>query len=407
MNNDKAEIIIIGGGLAGMMAALRLIKNGNHVALIDHSLPQADGKLGGFAKFSGAKFSLPPAGLGLLPVVGSLETLELKIHEVWSILELEGSSTESSHDSAIEQSDFLGHGTVLRKYSSAVLTPSEIDDLVSRLTVQIGKFARIINAQATKLVKSGTGWDVHISTEGRDPEIISANAVFYAGGRLSSAILVNAGASTVAGKGLDLGLRVEFADNIALRNLRALGADAKLINGNCRTFCLNSPGLIYRYPFKNITIPGGVVASETEKSANVGLLVRVQDKKQSLRKVVERCAEVYGEILTYSERWVSSSPLDCGEKLISAIYGEEVLAQLRDFSIVLDQSNMIDWSSPHKIHLPLIDWHWDVFCRPDSHRTSLDGVFALGDSAGHARGLMQAGLSGWIAAEEYINANAN
>lgn len=407
MNSSETEVVIIGGGLAGMMAALRLIKSNCHVTLIDHSLPQAEGQLGGFAKFSGAKFSLPPAGLGLLPVAGSVENLELKIKEVWSVLELEGKSAEGSHDKAIEQSDLLGRGTVLRKYSSAVLTPSEIDDLVRRLTVQIGRVARIVNAHATKLVRSGTGWDVHISKEGQIAEIISAKAVFYAGGRLSSTILINAGASTVAGKGLDLGLRVEFSDKRALGNLRAMGADAKLINGDCRTFCLNSPGLIYRYPFKDITIPGGVVASEAEKSANVGLLVRVKDKKQILRKVVDRCAERYSEILAYSESWVSSPPLNGGERLIASIYGEETFTKLRDFAIVLDKSYMVDWSSPHKIHLPLIDWHWDVFCGPNSHRTSLEGVFALGDSAGHARGLMQAGLSGWIAAEEYINANSN
>lgn len=52
--------------------------------------------------------------------------------------------------------------------------------------------------------------------------------------------------------------------------------------------------------------------------------------------------------------------------------------------------------------MPLLDWHWHTFATPSSHLTSLPGVYALGDSSGHARGLLQASVSGWLAAEEYL-----
>jgi hypothetical protein len=136
-------------------------------------------------------------------------------------------------------------------------------------------------------------------------------------------------------------------------------------------------------------------------------LVRVKDKKKVFQHVVNRCSEFYGDILECSERWITASPLGDSEALISSIYGEEILSELCEFASVLGKSGMLDWTLSHKIHLPLIDWHWDVFCGENSHRTNLEGVFALGDSSGHARGLMQAGLSGWIAAEEYINAKPN
>ena len=404
MNIKKTQTAIIGGGLAGMLAALRLAQGGCQVTLIDHSLPQAEGQLGGFAKFSGAKFSLPPAGLGLVPVAGSIEKLEINIREVWAALGLSEVSVLGSCDKTIGGAELLDTHTILRKYSSAVLTPNEIDELVRRLTDKIVKSVSLIKAEAIKLEKCIDGWQVHLAKNGQNIELITADAVFYAAGRLSTEILLNAGALPADGKGIDLGLRVEFKDKLALHNLRAMGADAKIINKNCRTFCLNSPGLIYRYPFRNFSIPGGVVADECEKRANVGLLVRVRDKTRTFQQVVNNCSTFYKEVLLNSEEWITSSPLGNSEKLIASIYGDEVLSQLSSFAAILHESKMIDWSMEHKIHLPLIDWHWDVFCGASSHRTTLDGVYALGDSAGHARGLMQAGLSGWIAAEEYLNA---
>ena len=82
------DVAIIGGGLTGILAAIRLIKEGVKVALIDNPLPLANGKIGGFVRFSGAKFSLPPAGMGLVPVAGSIERLMVTINKVTEILGL-------------------------------------------------------------------------------------------------------------------------------------------------------------------------------------------------------------------------------------------------------------------------------------------------------------------------------
>ncbi|MDR6742042.1 hypothetical protein J2X56_004070 [Herbaspirillum sp. 1173] len=404
--NSKADTIVIGGGLAGMTAALRLSRGGNKVILVDHGLPDAKGNLGGFAKFSGAKFSLPPAGLGLLPAVsGSPHTLQEKIGEVWSLLGLTDYSAGTSLDFSLEETVCLPLGTVLRQYRSVLLSPSEMDTLLQRLTSALAECVQIVKGQAVKLMKRGTSWEVTVSDNNANKFAISTSTVFYAGGRHSSAILRAAGASTVSGKGLDLGMRIEFADSRALSNLRTLGPDAKLISGKCRTFCLNVPGSVYRYPYGNITIPGGVVAGKLETKANVGLLARVSDKA-ILGDVAKKCERSYMELLTYSDQWRTGPPPE-DKNFLAQIYGGEISSQLQDFAAELERSRMLDWSVPYKIHLPLIDWHWDVFCHPGSHRTTLEGVFALGDSAGHARGLMQAALSGWIAAEEHLNANTN
>ena len=58
---EKYDLVVIGGGLGGMAAAFKSKGSRRKIALLDDSLPAAGGRLGGFAKFSGAKFSLLPA----------------------------------------------------------------------------------------------------------------------------------------------------------------------------------------------------------------------------------------------------------------------------------------------------------------------------------------------------------
>ncbi len=59
------DSVVIGGGLAGLLGALRLADAGHSVVLFDQALPQAGGRLGGFAEFSGAKFSLAQFALAM------------------------------------------------------------------------------------------------------------------------------------------------------------------------------------------------------------------------------------------------------------------------------------------------------------------------------------------------------
>ncbi|MBR8229826.1 FAD-binding protein [Burkholderia vietnamiensis] len=401
----RVDVAIIGGGLAGMLAAVRLGNEGKRVAIIDQNLIESHGSLGGFASFSGAKFSLPPAGLGLLSVVDGLETLNAKICHVLQVLELDRhprlASTEHSSDGEIE----LGTGTVLRRYESLLLSPDEISDLVARLATRVSEKCTVVQGLASSLQQVESDWNVKVeAASSSDSHDIRASAVFFAGGRAASDLLLSAGALPFSGKGLDVGVRFEFLNRAGVNGLRALGADAKIIRERCRTFCLNSPGTIYRYPFKDISIPGGVVAIEPEQKANFGVLLRIDDKQRNLTEIVDKAASFWSAILASGDEIHNGVPFDALASLLSKVWGREITLELEDFCRTLEKLELVDWSSPYRVHSPLIDWHWHTFSGPGSHITSLPHVYALGDASGHARGLLQAALSGWIAAEEFLNA---
>lgn len=389
-----ADVVVIGGGLTGIMSALRLSRGGASVIVVDSPLPQARGRIGGFARFSGAKFSLPPAGMGLLPVAGSRERLDNTITSVLQELGFNDCLTQES----IDQDE--SHGLVLRRYKSIVLTPSEMDEKIDQLTAKLCKAANIIRGQVQKIENLNGKWVANYIEPNLSQESVMANTIFFGGGRLSGDLLLSAGAEPRDAKGIDLGIRLEFLQKESLSGLRELGPDAKILSGRCRTFCLNHPGHIYHYPFGEFGIPGGVVAFKEVVTANVGILVRVPNKREILAKILAAPSQIakklaeFGDIITYGNELIPRE--------LEYIYGEDVCAELKLFLMQMNEAGLINMKAAHKVHMPLIDWHWNTFAIPKSHKTSLENVFALGDSSGHARGLLQAAMSGTMAAEEFL-----
>lgn len=397
--SSTTDVLIIGGGLAGIIAAQRLSDGGARVILIDNPLPDAADSLGGFAGFSGAKFSLPPAGMGLARAAGNVEKLNDITSRLLSTLGIDQHETNESVDLHSEEPE----GVTFRKYKSILLTPSEVRHLLFKLSILSHKSAAILRAKATQLTRVGNSWEVSLKLhDNKTPTRISADAIFYAAGRLSEGLLIQAGARPQEGKGLDIGFRLEFVDKESVSRLRQLGPDAKILDGPCRTFCLNSPGQIYRYPFRNISIPGGIVADNSEKGANVGILMRVSNKKEKLQDILNKASGRHDQLLAESTLLrIQENRIEIPEVLADVLGIEETYTLAR-FVEKLKSTKLIDLKQPHRIHMPLLDWHWHTFANLSSHSTSLPSVYALGDSSGHARGLLQAAVSGWLAAEEYL-----
>ena len=399
---DHYDVTVIGGGLSGLCAALSLGSKGVKTLLMDCPISRAANGLGGFARFSGAKFSLPPAGMGLLHVVGSHESLSRTVLDVLRILELDKNPLEGSFDldSNISDQDIFP-GIRARKYESIVLTPDEIRKLIDNLSNRVSSVCTVVEGECNRITDDGGIWKVEYQSSGiSNPALLSSAAVFFAGGRTGSELLTAAGCRETNGRGLDLGVRVEFPNKEDLRNLRDLGPDAKILGDNCRTFCLNVPGKIFRYQFGSISIPGGVVADASHCAGNVGLLYRHEDKMHLLQDLSYTAKPLVGrEEPSY---FATDGFLGEAERNVAELFGDEVTHSLCAFGNALEELELLNWQKPHYIHLPLLDWYWPTFSMPGTFRSTCPGLYVLGDSSGHARGLLQAAASGYIAAQEYL-----
>lgn len=379
--------VVVGGGLAGLVCAARLHRAQRLAAIIDAPVGVFSKNIGGFAEFSGAKFSLPPAGSGLTQVAGSESALRGAMQEVIQELGLERFQLVRSSDVA------LAAGALQqRAYDSFVLTPAEMTDVVTEMASKI-PVSQTLRERVTRM-RAGPTWEIETDSGRR----LTAQGVVFAGGRTGADLLSTVGAVEQQGRGIDVGVRLEFNQREGIAPLRALGADAKILMGACRTFCLNSPGTVLHYEvWPGLLVPGGVVADPQTETANVGVLCRMPNKREELQRIKEAqhiLAAVHGSYVAHTATDVINP------ETLTPVLGTVAVQALGTFVANVIAEGLVRVDTGVRVHFPLLDWHWPVFAVGATFKTSLEGLYVIGDLAGHARGLLQSAVSGWLLAGE-------
>ena len=389
------EVAIVGGGLAGLMAAARAETLGASVVLIDASVVSTAGSLGGFAPFSGAKFSLFPAGTGIGPIVGGDDALIARYRQVCTIIAALGFPRFEVTDRQLMGAESSTKQDLsYRRYHSILLSTLEMTSLVSALSARLSH-TKVVRANATHIaVSGGAPFEIQLGTR----DVIVGKTLIMAAGRLGSGLLEAASVPQTSGKGIDIGVRLAFDDRVSVAGLRELGPDAKFMAAGVRTFCLNSPGRIFHYPGLGYSLPGGVVAEADWPESNVGVLCRLPDRAAFLREFSRQTPPLGALPLSQP-----GSGLDLGwsESSRKSI-GEQVAKRIDEFVVKLENSGLVKLPNRYVVHYPLLDWYWPVFSLPGRLTTAVPGLFATGDASGHARGLMQAAVMGILAAEEAL-----
>lgn len=400
-NLSEIEAAVIGGGLAGLLATIRLTQAQVPTLLIDESLPDAKGALGGFARFSGAKFSLPPAGMGLVRLVGE-QRFKTALKQVTAFLGLNIDSAARSSTSCTSKDRRISGNLFYRPYQSILLSSEEMNCLIEQCSNFLDK-SIVIRGKCVRIDHNDGKWLTSVcKTPNNKSMCVKSRALFCASGRTGGGLLTQLGLASRDIKGIDLGVRVEVPDRSPLAQMRKLGPDAKLIYKKCRTFCFNFPGLMYRYPFNNVSVAGGIVAEGSCNTANVGLVFRAKDKQTKLHRLLKVAHEL-GNAAMESTYESKDGGMGNASQLVARLFGEEISRELQEFKSALGATGLADCGARHLIHLPLLDWYWPVFGGDKGFATDLMGLYVAGDVAGHARGLLQAALSGWLAAEEYLS----
>ena len=395
MGRTIYDVAVVGGGLSGLMAAARVEELGATGVLIDVGVPGSAGDLGGFAPFSGAKFSLFPAGGGIGPLVGGETALIERYRSICSLFTALGFSQFEVTDAQLSGMEAQsGHGLSYRRYHSVLLSPSEIGRLLLALSARLANTV-VIREAAVSLGVAGRPMYVRLA----GGESVAAARIVVAAGRLGSGLLEAAGVPQGRGKGIDVGVRLEFEGGSPVAGLRARGPDAKFMADGVRTFCLNSPGRIFHYPGLGYSIPGGVVAEAGWSGANVGILCRHSDRAAVVAGLCQQAPASGDNPLSQVGQggdlgWTAASRRTLGAATVECI---------DRFMSRLIESELVALPDRYAVHYPLLDWYWPVFSLPGRLATETEGVFATGDASGHARGLMQAAVMGTLSAEEALS----
>ena len=392
---DPVDLAIIGGGLAGLMAAARAEALGFRPTLLNVAVPNTPRQLGGFAPFSGAKFSLFPAGTGLAPLFGGEDALIGRYADSCREFAALGfpEFDLTAEQVAGEESE-TRPGLAYRNYHSVLLTPVRMGELLTALSSRLST-TQVVRAAVTRLdLRSGPPFAVHVGGE----DVLHARRLIMAAGRLGALLLKSAGVTETGGKGIDLGVRLEFPSQEPLRGLRQLGPDAKFLADGVRTFCLNSPGRIFHYPGAGFSLPGGIVAEADRSESNVGVLVRLSGRHQILSRLA--AAAEQGEPVPLSFEG-GATGLSWPTRA-RVVLSDHVCDRIDAFLGKLTTAGLLDLPSRFIVHYPLLDWHWPVFSLPSRLATTVPGVLAAGDASGHARGLLQAAVTGAASVEEAL-----
>lgn len=389
------DVVIIGGGLAGLMASAQAEARGASALLIDCAVPGTPSVLGGFASFSGAKFSLAPAGSGIAAVLGGMSHLVSAYAGVCAeFVDLGFPQFRATERQLVGEETVRGGGLDYRRYHSILLKPEEVSSLLARLSARLRK-TRVVKSEAIGIeVQHGSPFAVQLACGAA----VVGRSIIVASGRLGSGLLCAAGIPETRGKGIDVGLRLEFATPEPLAGLRSYGPDAKFMSGSTRTFCLNSPGRIFHYAGLGYSIPGGIVATPGTSASNVGVLVRLEDRRAVLSHLARHTPHEGTPPMSQRGSGTDLAWSTASRSLLT----EAVAAEVDDFIGRLAEVGLVRLPKSYDVHYPLLDWYWPVFSLDDRLMTGVPGVIAAGDASGHARGLMQAALMGKLAVEEAL-----
>lgn len=454
----RYDVIIVGAGPAGIFAALELVeKNGLKVLMLEkgkdiderqcpmsvkdiscNKCPECDllSGWGGAGAFSDGKLNLSPEVGGFLSRYVDAETLSSLIDYVDKIYvklgapeEIYGTDTETIKD--LER---------LASRNDLILIPSRIRHigtdlcrgLLKRMKESLGPRVDVVfESPAEKILVNGGKVKGIRLTNGEEVE---SDFVILAPGREGSRWLereVKALKLTRLQNPVDIGVRVEIPASV-FEHLTKATYEPKLIyyskkfDDKVRTFCVNPYGEVVKEYLKGIwTVNGHSYAQRKTGNTNFALLVSTVftepfNEPISYGRYVARLANFLGQgVIVQRLGDLHAGRRSTHERISKGIIQPTLkdttpgdlsfVLPYRYLSDIMEMLEALDRIAPgvNSRHTLLygveVKFYSMQLKLTNALETETANLFAIGDGAGVSRGLVQASVSGVIAAREILN----
>lgn len=446
---DKYDVIIVGAGPAGIFSAIELTKANKVLKILmvekgkdidSRVCPKRDVSCdilsgwGGAGAFSDGKLNLSPEVGGFLSRYIDLFNLQSLIDYVDGIY-LDFGAPQIVHGTDLESIKEIER---LASKNDLILVPSRIRhigtdrcrDLLKRMRQHLnGKIDMIFESEVKDIIEEGRKVK-GIRLNGRD---IYSDFVVIAPGREGSRWLegvVKDLGLTILQNPVDIGVRVEVPASV-LEDLTNVTYEPKLIfyskrfDDKVRTFCVNPYGEVVKEYVKGVwTVNGHSYAGRKTTNTNFALLVSTVftepfNEPISYGMYIARLANFLGEgVIVQRLGDLQSGRRSTAERIAKGIVQPTLKdATPGDLSFVIpyrylcDIMEMIEAldklapgiNSRHTLLYGVEVKFYSMQLKLSNNlETEIENLFAIGDGAGVSRGLVQASVSGVLAAREIL-----
>ncbi len=446
---DKYDVIIVGAGPAGIFSAIELTKANKVLKILmvekgkdidSRVCPKRDVSCdilsgwGGAGAFSDGKLNLSPEVGGFLSRYIDLFNLQSLIDYVDGIY-LDFGAPQIVHGTDLESIKEIER---LASKNDLILVPSRIRhigtdrcrDLLKRMRQHLnGKIDLIFESEVKDIIEEGRKVK-GIRLNGRD---IYSDFVVIAPGREGSRWLegvVKDLGLTILQNPVDIGVRVEVPASV-LEDLTNVTYEPKLIfyskrfDDKVRTFCVNPYGEVVKEYVKGVwTVNGHSYAGRKTTNTNFALLVSTVftepfNEPISYGMYIARLANFLGEgVIVQRLGDLQSGRRSTAERIAKGIVQPTLKdATPGDLSFVIpyrylcDIMEMIEAldklapgiNSRHTLLYGVEVKFYSMQLKLSNNlETEIENLFAIGDGAGVSRGLVQASVSGVLAAREIL-----
>lgn len=385
--------------------------------------------VGGASVLSGSKVSVFPAGRAMASIIGSqIETaasLKQALRVFGNFVPLIR-PTSSPTSSSKAYSNYAKKGFELRYYDAyqcrtkdLVIGYNRMLDLIKASGISVH-----LATEAFRVRLTPSGFLVSCRSQNRKFDLIADTLVFATGRFGTDFLRASSLALGLDGQPnqFDAGVRLEFPSSL-WPDIDKHHNDLKLHFGNARTFCVTKDGCIAPYHYDGVFLVEGSSAIGTP-SGLTNLAITVRIPPQNERDQSTLFAEVRRRYLYQSEGipirqslvdflkgyhpsvgritenvepasitfWHWGDAAACFPQTIATkIRGAVEYFVSRIFSS--EECSLIS------IFAPELDYYWPRFKMNHGFESDVPGLYLVGDSTGHFRGILQAFCSGLKCAE--------